>query len=48
MITRDSSVDAEAALRERGLSPSAEYEIWLRLVRGETTIAKVTAEAEPG
>lgn len=27
------------------LSPSAKYEIWLRLVRGEATIAQAAAEA---
>lgn len=27
------------------LSPSAKYEIWLRLVRGEVTIAQAAAEA---
>ncbi|MGO0577427.1 hypothetical protein [Ornithinimicrobium panacihumi] len=27
------------------LSPSAKYEIWLRLVRGEATIAQAATEA---
>lgn len=31
--------------RPKVLSPSAKYEIWLRLVRGEATIAQAATEA---
>lgn len=43
-----SSKDASVPRRRRPkkvLSPSAKYEIWLRLVRGEATIAQAATEA---
>lgn len=44
MSMKDSSMLA-ARRSKRILSPSAKYEIWLRLVRGEATIAQAAAEA---
>lgn len=43
-----SSIDASMPGKRRPkkvLSPSAKYEIWLRLVRGEATIAQAATEA---
>ena len=44
MSTKDSSIPA-ARRPKKILSPSAKYEIWLRLVRGEATIAQAATEA---
>lgn len=44
MSTNDGSVGKGRRVR-KVLSPSAKYEIWLRLVRGEATIAQAASEA---
>lgn len=47
-MSSSSSSDASRARRRREkkiLSPSAKYEIWLQLVRGEVTIAQAASQA---
>lgn len=44
MSTKDASMPRQRRAKKI-LSPSAKYEIWLQLVRGETTIAQAAAEA---